>query len=546
MAAAFLAGLSAASMRFRPDDPLQRDPDTVADAGGVSSQELSQYFDFLSHTFRQLGDRTVRAAMNVNTMDEVPDSMWFVDRIGRGTMTKEEVVRGPDQAASLAVRDWVIIGAKNSGLQPGFRAVAADDASRQLFQIEFDPPDYPELATGAEVIGTALYHALGYFVVENYIIELDASRITIAPTARIRDAAGRNRQFTRDDLDAVLRRAARRPDGSYRALASRFAPGEPRGSFRYFGTRPDDPNDIYPHEHRRELRAARVFGAWVAHDDSRGNNSLDMLEGEPGARYLRHYMFDFGSIMGSATTGPNPARSGHEYLVEGSAILRTLATFGLMPPAWARVNRPYAPAAGPFFGDAFDPVAWKPEYPNPAFENMQPSDAFWAARRVAAFTDEYLAAIVAKARYSDPAATRQIIEALAQRRDAIARAWLPAVTPVVNPALDAAGRFTFRNAAVDAGVAAPGTRYEVQWSRFDNVTGRHEDVRESQSLGEPGGQAPLDLLAGSEYIAVAVRVVHPDHSHWVSPVTIYFRRSASAWTPVGLYREGDRRSPLDE
>ena len=75
----------------------------------------------------------------------------------------------------------------------------------------------------------------------------------------------------------MLRRAASQPNGKYRVLVSRFADGKPLGNFRYYGTRPDDPNDIVPHEHRRELRAARVFGAWLNHDDSRGVNSLDML-----------------------------------------------------------------------------------------------------------------------------------------------------------------------------------------------------------------------------------------------------------------------------
>jgi hypothetical protein len=67
----------------------------------------------------------------------------------------------------------------------------------------------------------------------------------------------------------LLQRAPRRPDGTYRALASKLLPGKPVGPFQYFGTRPDDPNDIFPHENRRELRGLRVFAAWLNHDDSR-------------------------------------------------------------------------------------------------------------------------------------------------------------------------------------------------------------------------------------------------------------------------------------
>ena len=74
----------------------------------------------------------------------------------------------------------------------------------------------------------------------------------------------------------MLRRADRAADGSYRAVAARAVPGRPLGGFRYYGTRSDDPNDIVPHEHRRELRALKVFGAWTNLVDMKAGNTLDV------------------------------------------------------------------------------------------------------------------------------------------------------------------------------------------------------------------------------------------------------------------------------
>ena len=61
-------------------------------------------------------------------------------------------------------------------------------------------------------------------------------------------------------------------------MAGRGLPGKPLGGFRYYGTRPDDPNDIIDHEHRRELRALQVFGAWTNLVDMKAGNTLDMLD----------------------------------------------------------------------------------------------------------------------------------------------------------------------------------------------------------------------------------------------------------------------------
>jgi hypothetical protein len=523
------------TIRFAPDDPLMVDEDMIADASKVAGQELSQSYDFLENTFALKGDRRDIRAVNVNTLDEVPDSSWFTNRIAYRTLTDDQLLRGPNSLERLAADAWTIVAGKNTGLQPGFRAVITGAPERQLYQIEFDPPGYPQLATGAEMIGTLLYHALGYHVVENYIIELDPDRLTIAPEATYRDRDGRKQPFTRDTLQRVLWRAARNPDGTYRALASRFAPGKPVGQFRYYGTRPDDPNDIYPHEHRRELRGARVFAAWVNHDDSRANNTLDMLEGDGGTAAVRHYMFDFGSIMGSGTTGPDNARSGRGHLLDGPTAWRILRTFGLWAPAWARRHLgPYHPSVGPFTAEGFDPEDWKAEYPNTAFLNMRPDDAFWGARRVAAFTDEQLKLLVEQGRYSDPEAETQVTQALIGRRDRIARTWLTKVTPLVSPSLTD-GRLRFANAAVDAGAATPPTQYVVHWQRFDNDTGEHTRVSAPVNSATPEAPFPAEL-ATEAYVAARVHAVHPEYRHWSTPVAFYFRREGERWTPVGLFR----------
>ena len=89
---------------------------------------------------------------------------------------------------------------------------------------------------------------------ENYLATVRRESLAIAAGALVEDETGRKREMRPADVDAVLAQAARNPDGAYRIVASKALPGKSLGPFRYYGTRPDDPNDILPHEHRRELR----------------------------------------------------------------------------------------------------------------------------------------------------------------------------------------------------------------------------------------------------------------------------------------------------
>lgn len=526
--------------KFYPDDPILVDDDSAFDASKAGEVELSENYDFLLNTFAPPGEQTPIRALNVNTVDEVPDSSWFTNRLGIRDMPIAEIIRGPNKYERLVVDEWTIVAGKGpGGFHPGFRAVHPGDPG-QIYQLEVDPPDHPQLASGAELIGTLIYHALGYNVVDVYVARVDPSKIGISPEARIRDASG-ERRFTRNDLDNILRLAARDAQGRVYLSATRFEEGENLGHFRYYDTRPDDPNDIHPHEHRRELRANRVFAAWLAHDDSRAINTLNMRvggNGEANARkHILHYMYDFGAALGSATRFADSAVSGHEYYIDKGRNLRALASLGLYAPEYVRADYPDMPPSAGFFESlTFEPQGWKPNYPNPAFRNMRPDDAFWGARLVTRFSDGAIRAIVDQVGYDDPRATEYVTRTLIERRDKIARVWLNGVNPIVDIALAADGTLTFENAAVSAKAATPATAYVLSWTRFDNDTGVHTPVGSETTIRELRAVAPASLLRDAQYVSVSIRAEHPEHAGWSQPAQIYFRRTSDGWKMVGLFR----------
>ena len=159
---------------------------------------------------------------------------------------------------------------------------------------------------------------------------------------------------------------------------------------------------------------------------------------------------------------------------------------------------------------------------------MRDDDAFWGARRVAAFTDAQLRLLAEQGKYADPAATAQVVQALIGRRDLIAKTWLTRLTPLVSPTLEQ-GTLRFANAAVDArGVQPPP-------SDVDNKTGAHRPVGTPVTVATAEATLPAEL--GQEaYVAARVHAIHPEFRHWNKPVTFYFRREDASWTPVGLVR----------
>lgn len=524
--------LPGAGQKFYRDDPLWRDPETQ-DASAAKAVATSQQYDFIENTFLDAGDKDGRRAVNLNTVDQVPDSSWFTNRIGRDRWTTEQLVRGPDMGTGPAAGPWTIVGGKSEGITPG---LTIRDRAGDTYFVKFDPPSNPEMASGAEVISTKLFYAFGYHTPENYVATLRRDSLVIGDTAVITDVDGKSHTMAERDLDSLLRKAARQPDGGYRVVASKAIPGRPVGHFRYHGTRPDDPNDIFPHEHRRELRGLSVFAAWLNHDDSRSINTLDVLVPDGGRSTIRHYLLDFGSTLGSGSTQAQTARAGNEFIWEARPTLVTMLTLGFYVRPWVKVDYPKLPAVGRFESTYFRPENWKPEYPNPAFRNTRPEDRFWAAQIIAQISDEAIKGIVASARYTDPRSTEYMTETILARKAKVLMSWLNGSNPAVDFAMDREGRLTFQNAAVEVGVSKAADRYTIAWSRFDNASSVHTPAGGEQSVTTTSAQAPRDLLT-SEFVSATIRAFHPDHPAWQQPVSVYFRRAAdSTWSLVGLER----------
>ena len=532
LAVASLVTVSTAGRRFYADDPLPREPETQ-DASGAQPVDIGLMYDLSYDLFvsgRQPASNT--RARNVNTIDEVPDSSWFTNRVGARTISADELASGPAVGQPPAPGQWVIIREKSGGVNPGF---TARDANGETWFLSFDDPDAPDGSTAEVVVASKLFWALGYNQIEMFLTTFDPARITIDPKATKRRPSGERTAFTRDDLDEMLERAARNPDGTYRAAAGRLLRGKILGGFRFSDTRPDDPNDLVPHEHRRELRALRVFGAWTNLTDLRATNTLDTVVNEQGRSVVMHYLQDVGSTFGMANR-PHEWSFGWEYLFDGKPTRDRLWSFGLALSPWQTTPYVDNQSIGHFEGDHFDPTTWKPQTPNAAYMELRGDDAFWAARRVMAFSDDLIRAAARTGQYRDSAAELHLVSTLIKRRDAIGRAYLTAVNPIVEPALDASGTLTFGNAAVSAGFAAPPSGYRAVWTRFDNATGTTTALGESRAAAAtltPPRPLP-DAL--DTFIAIDIAAEGAVQPAWTQPVRSFFRRTRDGWKLVGLER----------
>lgn len=380
-------------------------------------------------------------AANVNSVDEVPDSSWFVNRIGKNPMTVADIESGPCGSKvldpSVADGSWVIDMGKPNGANPGFR-VRVDKVGK--FMLKADPATQPERATGATSIAARFYFAGGWWAPCDSVVYFKPSLLKLKPGLKVTDNTGITKDFDQKALDELLAKASHR-DGLVRMVASRWLPGRAIGPYRYEGTRDDDPNDVIPHEDRRDLRGSRVMAAWLNHFDSREQNSMDtwmsVNEDDPDSSpgHIRHWYIDLGDCFGSEWDWEGISkRLGHAYYLDLGYVLEDLLTFGIIERPWDRAQRtiPDGKIFGFFHSRDFEPHEWKGGYPNPTYARMTELDGAWAARIIARFTPEHIEAAVRIGDYTDPRNTAFLIRHLILRQEAILKRYFRELSPVAD------------------------------------------------------------------------------------------------------------------
>lgn len=397
-------------------------------------------------------------ATNATALDEVADSSWYHNRLGREPLSLDAARDGACAGAPALdpAGPWFVTGGKPNGENPGFFM----EANGARYLLKFDGAQQQPRATAADVIVSRIYWAAGYHVPCNRVVEFDRAILTIQPGATAERLDGTKEPLTEAMVSSALDRAMRLPDGRYRGNASLYLAGRPLGPWRYESTRDDDRNDIIPHKDRRELRGAAVLAAWTNHFDSREQNTLDMwVASGPDAGFVKHHFIDFGDCFGSLWEWDSLSRRwGHSYFFQPGHILGDLFTFGALARPWDVTEfGPGGDVLGYYDVARFDPDSWYNEYPNPAFSRMTERDAAWMARIIARFSDAHIDALIATGQIHDDAVREQLRTVLAGRREKILDRYLTRLSPLADA--HAVGReLCLTDLAVLSSTVAPAAR----------------------------------------------------------------------------------------
>jgi hypothetical protein len=514
-----------------PQPPDRPDPGTTRLWPGASNGVFRPAERFFT------GDYWLEA-VNVNALDDVPDSSWFSDPRRDRTdpsrppraLSQAEMERGV--ATDVPPKPpYRIVRTLSGGSADGF---VVDDALNRRYAIKLDPEDHLGLVTGADVVTTRLAWASGWRVPADEIIDFQRSDLVPVRGATMVNQWGQTIPLDGGDVDAILWHAARNHEGRYRAIASRWVAGHVLGAASLLGRDCRDRNDRYNHENRRDLRGFGVFAAWVDDIDVIDNNTLDSYVGAPGQGHVEHYQLDLGGSFGAFAAAPKLYWMSDQSYFQFDRLFGSLIGIGVVPHRWEgrRWQRQREalveqyPEFGGFASDHFEPRKWRPIVDVPPFVRQTERDRYWGTKRVAAFSPDELRGAIAAGHYR-PEAAQYLYDVLWRRREAIARDGFSRVAPLDHFRVER-DQLCFTDWWVRAGLGGgDATDYRAREG------GVVVDLRHGS---DAGGGACVGLPRRTGYRVIELATLRPGGRHFGATVAVHLTARDGGARILGVVR----------
>ncbi|MFO0662781.1 MAG: hypothetical protein U0174_02460 [Polyangiaceae bacterium] len=500
---------------------------------------------------RGLGIELAKPSLNVNALDEVPDSSWFSNRAGLGP---DEVFRGAcaplTESIHAALRQKLF--AVDVGLETNRPVFRLREPAEVV--LRGDTSKANERATAASVIASRLFWAAGYNVPCEDIVYVPKDSLSVKDGLLYPDTrVSRMVPLTRERVTQVLASLPTR-DGAIRFQWSNPIPGYAIGPWRFEGFRRDDPNDVVPHENRREVRASRILASWLDYYEIRAKSTMasfiSVASAQEGASpgIVRHYFMDFAGAFG-APAEPDAAqrRIGHSYGFDLEHVGADFVTLGLLSRPWYDAKpSPFPEVFGYYSADLFDPAQWKPQYANPAYSFMQDEDAAWMARVLVRLTPQLVRAAVRAGRLDNPAEEAYLASQLLRRRAMILRRYFALRSPLSN--ISIRGRRICAEDLARSSGAIAATGYSAHFYKHDDAKDAGPLLPKVEGVHvcvdvPPPDPGEFDGVGASDLRRYAVVDFTSSVVKGVLRVHVYDQGPERELTLVGLERPRDRKPP---
>jgi len=492
--------------------PKERDPSLQGHEFREAIVEpLSHALDIPDRILDLIGYGRRPVAANVDAYDEVANSTWFTNRNHVRALPPEVVRLGGADSLIVPAAPYTIKSRKTTGVNAGF---TIKDALGRRWIVKLDKPGYPQLGSGADVVVARLFWAAGFNVPHDVVFAFQRDELKIDNNLRKGDK--KSGPFGDAELDSLLLRGDRRPDGRYFAQASQYLEGKPIGPISMRSRLEDDPNDLYQHRNRRELRGLYVLCSWVGSWDTKDQQSLGtFVETTDSLGYVRHSLLDFGASLGAAAEGPRPPTRGYEFTVDGKWSGLRFLTLGFVSEPWRKIPRDVPiPSLGNFESEVYRPEDFRCLQPHAGFRERDTADEYWGAKLVASFSDAQIAAAIDAVGYEDPRVKPAMFRLLVERRDKVVRYYFDRIAPLDFFEVRGGG-LHFRDLAVDRGLIPP---------RSYTVEIRRGGAHQRRALGSTA-LSLAEFDSGSGDVDLRFHVVGSD----AEPVDVTLLQEGTAW-----------------